>query len=58
MLFSELCTIMVNKVNSKVLRGTIAPLDSALFLPPADANGFDVPQVQSSLLEFNVKAHA
>jgi len=49
---------MVNKVNSKVLRGTIAPLDSALFLPPADANGFDVPQVQSSLLEFNVKAHA
>jgi len=44
MLFSDLYTIMVNKAISYVLRGLIAPifpLSLLLFLPHADAHGFD-----------------
>ena len=56
MLFSELYTIMVNKVNLQVLGGrAIVPLDSPCLDTPANANGFDAPRVQNCLLEFSVK---
>ena len=60
MLFSELYTIMVNKVNSQVLeeRKLQSPLlDSPCFDAPADTNGFDVPRLQNCLLESSAKAH-
>jgi len=56
MLFSELYTIMVNKVTSSVLGGAIVSITPPGFAP-ADTYGLDVTCVQSCLLEFSVKAH-
>jgi len=55
MLFSELYTILANKVNLKVFGGDRPPLYSPLSWPPADANDFDGLRIQNSLLEFSVK---
>ena len=57
MLFFELYAVTANKVNAYVLGVGDLPLDSPLFSPSADANGFVAPQVQSCLLECSVKAH-